>query len=112
MDKETVKRLADEFGNIDELPAEEIGQYYFECNEVGLLVFAQACCDWQKEKDAQICDRIAKISKVDALAELCADACASAIRNTKDTVNNIVGEHANNIVASPETDLDHAQRFM
>jgi hypothetical protein len=96
MDKETVKRFGVEHGlGMQVIDGDDWSEANFIWFDNDMTKFAKACCEWQKKQDAQICDRIAKISKVDALAELCADACASAIRNTKDT----------------ETDLEQAQRF-
>jgi hypothetical protein len=94
MDKETVKRLAAEHGVV---PA-------YMGNSVALESFAQACCDWQREKDAHICE-VVQADSASVLGadieyktgrEMAACVCALSIRNTK---------------PSPETDLDQAQRL-
>ena len=54
MDKETVKRLADESGLVKSI----ISPAYMLATDAQLLAFAQACCDWQKEQDAKICESL------------------------------------------------------
>ena len=70
----------------------------FTFYDANLLAFAQACCDWQKEKDAQICkDVVDHFTERDGGkwpeqkddASQGAEYCADAIRNTKDTESDI-----------------------
>jgi len=86
MDKETVKRLAEQNGWYD----------CYEFPEAELLAFAQACCDWQKEKDAQICLR----ERVDALAtgEDTDKSYNRALEDAADTIRNAK--------ESPESDIE------
>ena len=91
MDKETVKRLAEESG-FDLLPNGE-GKFIVEDRDSdgsAIFSFAQACCDWQKDKDARVCDYIAA-----SHLEFVGDAadCADAIRNAKE---------------NPESDIERA----
>jgi hypothetical protein len=81
MDKETIKRLYAETTGFD--------IEFWHDSDIALVDFAQACCNWQKEKDAQICE---------AIPEYCIPyECAEAIRNSKE---------------SPETDIDRATRLI
>jgi hypothetical protein len=93
MDKETVKRLADECGIVKSI----ISPAYMLATNAQLLAFAQACCDWQLEKDAQICDELAQEWDSDAVIanKNYAASGSDAIRNAKE---------------SPESDIEEARR--
>ena len=87
MDKETVKRLADECGLVKSI----ISPAYMLATDAQLLAFAQACCDWQKEEDAQICEYRNRTHASNGQLFY----AANAIRNAKE---------------SPESDIDQATR--
>jgi len=80
MDKETLYTLGKSYQWFDGNRKESCEGWTFN-TETQLLSFAQSCCDWQKEKDAQICDYIAA-----SHLEFVGDAadCADAIRNAKE----------------------------
>jgi len=85
MDKETVKRLAKENG----IDIEQDTLCRFVGWSEPMIAFAQACCDWQKEKDAQICEtlELAEPSGLSRIEQLriytCLQKSADAIRNAK-----------------------------
>ena len=108
MDKETVKRLAKQCGAkifIKNGIVKFVIADYSVSGNANLFIpaFAQACCDWQKEKDIMIClnkyvDAIATYSfgyATDHAYNHALDDCADAIRNAKE---------------SPESDIEEARR--
>lgn len=82
MNNATIKLIA--------APYKTTGGWWIFRSRAELYAFAQACCDWQKDKDARVCDYIAA-----SHLEFVGDAadCADAIRNAKE---------------NPESDIERA----
>lgn len=86
IDRETILRLANAACDKDKVPAFQNGFWTITQDE--LERFAHLIAAEQKERDARICDELAKKWKPDAERcytqdDLCASACADAIREQK-----------------------------